>query len=257
MTTAHNRFSYERLHVHEDILQFLAGTNELATTWDNVHAVVDHLDRASESILVNLAEGCRAHALRAKQTAIDYSLGSVLECAACLDIAEAKRLITDQQLHHHKQELDTIFGKLVGLRKSWERAMVCEEEPPYGEDRNKQAFVFRHERLDAYQLAVRVVRDLASIRLMDRLPRGAFRRIDEVATGVVLNIAEGNGRFAHLDHRRFLEIANRSTTKLAVRLDVCVARGHLERGEVEAVKEVLRRVDATTAALRGRWGMGE
>ena len=32
---------------------------------------------------------------------------------------------------------------------------------------------------------------------------------------MVLNIAEGNGRYAQLDHRRFLGIANRASIRLA------------------------------------------
>lgn len=56
--------------------------------WDNYHAFVNHLSRANESILLNLAEGCRSHSRKAKNIYIDYSIGSLLESAACMDIAE-------------------------------------------------------------------------------------------------------------------------------------------------------------------------
>jgi len=34
-------------------------------------------------------------------------------------------------------------------------------------------------------------------------------------TSVVLNVAEGNGRYSELDHRRFLEVAAASAVKAA------------------------------------------
>jgi hypothetical protein len=44
---------------------------------------------------------------------------------------------------------------------------------------------------------------------------------------VVLNIAEGNGRYAELDHHRFLQIAQSAAVKGAVFLDLGVERAFL------------------------------
>jgi four helix bundle protein len=52
--------------------------------------------------------------------------------------------------------------------------------------------------------------------LSDRL----CREIDHSATSLVLNIAEGNGRYSELDHRRFLEIAASSAVKASAYLDL-------------------------------------
>ena len=165
-----------------------------------------------------------------------------------MDIAEAKSLIGSDAAHPLKGQLVPIFGKLIGLRKAWCKSSVRETGSTYGEES-----AFHHERLDVYQLALRVIRQLAAAQLVDRLSRGAFRRIDEPATSMVLNIAEGNGRFAHLDHQRFLEIANRATTKLAARLELGALRGVFEVAEKDDIKAVLVRVDAMTAALARRW----
>lgn len=248
LNMAHSLFSYEKLHVHADMLQFLHAAEEHVSAWDPVHAVVDQFERASEGFLVSMAEASRARSLGIKTAAIDCSLGSILECAGCMDIAEAKSLIGGDAAHPLKRQLVTIFGKLIGLRKTWSESCVREPGATYGHDSG-----FHHERLDVYQLALRVVRQLAAAQLVDRLSRGAFRRIDEPATSMVLNIAEGNGRFAHLDHQRFLEIANRATTKLAARLELGTLRGVFEETEKNDIKEVLVRVDAMTAALARRW----
>ena len=57
---AQSQFSYERLHVHADIQQFHTTTEEHVAAWDQVHAVVDQFNRASEGVLVSLAEASRA-----------------------------------------------------------------------------------------------------------------------------------------------------------------------------------------------------
>lgn len=244
----HCEFSFERLHVHSDLLQFLSTAEEHVLAWDPVHAVVDQFMRASEGAVVTLAEASRAHRLGSKVAAVDCSLGSVLECAACMDVAEAKSLIASENAHPLKRQLVVIFRRLVALRKSWQNSAVRETEASYGKDGG-----FHHERLDAYQLALKVVKELALAHLVDRLSRGAYRRIDEPATSIVLNIAEGNGRFAHMDHQRFLQIANRATTKLAARLEIIALQGLLEPATKDSIKAVLVRVDATTDALARTW----
>jgi four helix bundle protein len=244
----HGEFSFERLHVHSDLLRFLSTAEEHVFAWDPVQAVVDQFTRASEGAVVTLAEASRAHQLSAKEAAVDCSLGSVLECAACMDVAEAKSLITSENAHLLKRPLVVIFKRLVALRESWRNSAVRETGASYGKEGG-----FHHERLDAYQLALKVIRELALAQLVERLSRGAYRRIDEPATSMVLNIAEGNGRFAHMDHQRFLQIANRATTKLAARLEIIALQGLLEPAAKDRIKAVLVRVDATTEALARTW----
>jgi len=113
--------------------------------------------------------------------------------------------------------------------------------------------VFHHEGLKTYQLALQVNHYIASWRFVDRLPRSDFRRIDEAATSIVLNIAEGNGRFAHLDHSRFLDIANQATTKAAARLEISAIRGSVTLGEADKLVSLLVQIDNMTAKLASVW----
>jgi four helix bundle protein len=78
----------------------------------------------------------------------------------------------------------------------------------------------------------------------NQLSSKVLRRLDEAGTSVVLNIAEGNGRYAELDHHRFLEIAQSSAVKAAVYLDLSAQRGVLDTGAVASGKEIVRRVGA-------------
>ena len=76
-----------------------------------------------------------------------------------------------------------------------------------------------------------------------------FRQIDEAGTSMVLNIAEGNGRYADLDHHRFLRIAQSAAVRVAVYLDLGVQRQLLDRPSTEKPKESLRRVSAMLAGF--------
>jgi four helix bundle protein len=246
-----DRFSYQNLRVYQDLLRSISSAQEIASRWDSVHAIVDHFDRASEGALVCLAEACRTHQATSRSESIDYSLGSTLECAACFDIALCKSLCSQDDADRIKQEFRSVFRQLHALRRSWqarETGNVRDDGTEYGGN-----VVFSHERLDAYQLALQVIHSLSSFRLLDRLSRSDFRRIDEAATSIVLNIAEGNGRLSHLDHGRFIEIACRSTTKLAARIELCAVRGGVAQKEADEIIRLLVRVDQTTARLAEYW----
>ena len=74
-------------------------------------------------------------------------------------------------------------------------------------------------------------------------------------SSVVLNIAEGNGRFSDADQVRFLGTAHESAIKLAARLDLYVTQDLLPRDNVAQWKTLLQRVaDMTVAMIRSRQG---
>jgi len=71
-----------------------------------------------------------------------------------------------------------------------------------------------------------------------------FRQIDEVGTSVVLNIAEGNGRYSELDHLHFLHLAQTAAVKGAAYLDLAAARRVLDKSAAETGNEILREIGA-------------
>ena len=82
----------------------------------------------------------------------------------------------------------------------------------------------------------------SSLNGMSRLSTSAFRRLDELLTSIVLNIAEGNGRFSDADQQRFLGTSHEAAIKLAARLDLCVIQELLFKNEVEKCKILLERI---------------
>ncbi len=97
---------------------------------------------------------------------------------------------------------------LIGLRKAWLQSLMNEEPSAYQAEPSAPGFeaLFHHESLDVYRAGLDFMRWFVGLpggkELSDRL----CWEVDKSATSVVLNVAEGNGRYSELDHRRFLEI---------------------------------------------------
>ena len=244
-------FAHEKLQVYGKALDFAAKAAAWIGTWDKKHALVEHLSRASESILLNLAEAARQRGTPARLPIVDYAIGSSLECAGCLDVARIKGLLTYQDCHQEKHLLCEITKMLIGLRKAWSQS-IAREEPPVFAAKSSKAVpepVFHHEGLDVYQRALGFMEWFVSRPGAKELSNRLFRQLDEAGTSVVLNIAEGNGRYAELDHHRFLQIAQSAAVQGAVFLDLGVERALLVETEAIVGKEMLRRISAMVAGF--------
>jgi len=75
-----------------------------------------------------------------------------------------------------------------------------------------------------------------------------YRQLDKAATSLLLNIAEGNGRYSELDHRRFLDVAAASAVKSAAYLDLCEQKSSPAGMELSLGRGLLGRI---TAMLSG------
>jgi four helix bundle protein len=243
------QFPHEKLSVYQKSLDFFDGIQPHISSWSKQHAFVDHLIRAAESILFNLVEGVRLHPTEKKALTLDYAIGSALECAACLDIAVLKGLLDGPVAIEKKNELLALCKMLVGLRNSWRASRVAEDTAHYGagNDADGEAAVFHHETMDRYIVALEFYRWFIATGSGHRRPAAYEKSADTLATRMVLNIAESNGRYASLSRQTFLDTANAAAAKLAVLLDMGVRRGILDKPEIESGKGLLIRVGQMTA----------
>jgi len=108
---------------------------------------------------------------------------------------------------------------------------------------------FHHETLDVYKVGIEAATAFSSSDSVSRLPNPVFRRLDQLLTSMVLNIAEGNGRFSDADQARFLGTSHESAIKLAARLDLCVTQNLLPLNEVVGWKALLERVSVMTSSM--------
>lgn len=109
---------------------------------------------------------------------------------------------------------------------------------------------FDHERLDVYQAALDFVALCEDV--LEQLPRGRAHLVDQLSrasTSIVLNIAEGAGKYHKPDKRRFYLTAAGSATESAAVLDICVRLKLIDPELQRRGKEILHRVVAMLVKL--------
>ena len=123
-------FDHEKLKVYQSAIGFITWSTDLLIHVEARAAVKDQLDRASTSVPLNIAEGNGKFAIRDRCRFLDFARGSALECAACLDVLIAKKLLEEKAVHAGKEQLLEIVSMLVGLINSLS-ARIQEDAPSY------------------------------------------------------------------------------------------------------------------------------
>lgn len=239
-----NNMAHERLRVYHKALSFVRLVAPEVDGWPSSHSVRDQIDRAMESSVTNLAKAAWLQPSRKSIYYLECSLGSVLETAACLDVAWIYDLIDKETATSRKLILWEIASMEIGLRKVW-CSSVREEAGEYGEKLRG----FPHETLSVYQRGGQLCQVLVRSVIGSGSPDTRYaRRIGEASTSLLLNIAEGNGRFSQMDHHQFLANAEESCIKLATYLDLLAS---VEPCTIEAAKALLHEVMAMLGGMKG------
>ena len=157
-------FPHEKLEVYSQCLAFARQAAALVDHWPASASVRDQLDRASDSHVTNLARAVQVHGTTKGIYFLECSLGSVLECAACLDVGAVKHLLEDAEMRSGKEQLQSIARMEIGLRRSWSPAVHEEETAPYG---GNSGGYFAHESLHVYQRALQLFEELEENLLAD------------------------------------------------------------------------------------------
>jgi four helix bundle protein len=112
---------------------------------------------------------------------------------------------------------------------------------------------FDHEKLRAYQEALRFAAWVGPV-IENLPPRLAARdQLDRASTSAVLNLAEGNGKRSHPDRCRYLDIARGSAVECAACLDVLVVRQKLDAAAADEGKAILLAVVSLVSGLIARF----
>ncbi|MGI8481443.1 MAG: four helix bundle protein [Chthoniobacterales bacterium] len=115
------QFDHEKLEVYQLELAFTAWVTPLMAKVKQSGAtvrtaeVVNQLDRASLSALLNTAEGNGRRQAQTRARFFDDARGSAAECAACLDALVAKTLCSVEEVHEGKEMLPRIVSMLTKL----------------------------------------------------------------------------------------------------------------------------------------------
>lgn len=238
-------FGHEKLIVYQKGMRFAAVRSALLDGLHRRVAACDHLDRSAESILVNIAHASSTWSANERIICLGHANGSALECAACLDVLVAKNLLSVDDVYPGKSLLAEVVSMLIAMRKTAANR-VREEHAVY---RTKKGRLFDHEDLDVYQVGLEVVSWLETMWRVSSCTSDVRTKLDKSTTSIVLNIAEGNGRFTGKDQASFYEIAYKATVQSASLVDLATANSAAEVSRVDAGRERLRRIAAMLTAL--------
>ena len=111
-------FDHEKLEVYQESIAFVGWLSQLLEETSRLGDVKDQLDRASNSIVLNIAEGNGKYSQKDRCRFLDTAAASALECAAGLDILVAKRKLNPIQIRTGKDSLQKIVRMLMGLIRS-------------------------------------------------------------------------------------------------------------------------------------------
>lgn len=238
-------FGHEKLKVYQKGLGFAAIRSTLLDGLSRRVAACDHLDRAAESILVNIAHASSSWTPKNRIVYLGHANGSALECAACLDVLVAKSLLGPDDVRSAKELLAEIVSILITMRKVTGNR-VGEDHAEY---RTRKGNLFNHEDLDVYQAGIQLVTWLESMSRELVCSADLLSKLDKATTAIVLNIAEGNGRFTGTDQAKFFGIAYKSTVQSASLVDLATAKGLSDASRVDQGRELLRRIAAMLTSL--------
>lgn len=132
------RFDHENLQVYQYAVKFCAWVTPLLESIPSKLSAKDQLDRASTSIVLNLAEGNGKRTYPDRSRYFDIARGSGVECAACLDVLVARNAIQTELAEGGKSQLIEIVSMIGGLMARFAgEGRVEEEQSGYGEEKEK------------------------------------------------------------------------------------------------------------------------
>ncbi|MBI5424225.1 MAG: four helix bundle protein [Opitutae bacterium] len=108
-------FDHEKLRAYQEAVKFAAWCEPVLASLPAKLAARDQLDRASTSIVLNIAEGNgkRSHLDRCRY--LDIARGSAVECAACLDVLVARKTLDTTKATEGKILLHAVVSLVAGL----------------------------------------------------------------------------------------------------------------------------------------------
>jgi len=128
-------FDHEKLNVYSKTLEFVSWVIVLLERVPKSTAVYGQLDRASTSMPLNIAEGTGKFTAPDRCRYYDSARGPAVECAACLDVLVAKKILTVSEIIEGKELLRPIVSMLVGLIKSVAPGVFLKNRTSMGECR--------------------------------------------------------------------------------------------------------------------------
>ena len=125
-------FHHEKLTVYQRALEFAARSQDLIESLTKKTSTRDQLERAGDSIALNIAEGNGKFSKKDRARFFQIAHGSALESAACLDLLVARRCCAREAIVRGKAILEEIVKMLFTMLDQL-GCRIAESSSEYGE----------------------------------------------------------------------------------------------------------------------------
>jgi four helix bundle protein len=124
-------FHHEKLTVYQRSLEFAGWSQDLIDSLSKKTSTRDHLERAGDSIALNIAEGNGKFSKKDRARFFQIAHGSALESAACLDLLVARRCCVCNAIGRGKSILEEIVRMLFAMLDQL-GCRIAEDSSEYG-----------------------------------------------------------------------------------------------------------------------------
>jgi four helix bundle protein len=125
-------FHHEKLIVYQRALEFAGWSQDLIDSLTKKTSTRDHLERAGDSIALNIAEGNGKFSQKDRARFFQIAHGSALESAACLDLLVVRRCCRRDATTKGKATLEEIVKMLFTMLDQL-GCRIAEDFAQYGE----------------------------------------------------------------------------------------------------------------------------
>ena len=131
-STETGRFEFQKWPVYQEAKVFAVIAQKfcLKLPKSGTHSLGEQFRRASQSIVLNIAEGSARTTARDKINFLRIAKGSVFECAAISDLAVDFKLLDPEEHGDYQSKLANIGRMLSGMIRYWEK--TPERKPSAG-----------------------------------------------------------------------------------------------------------------------------
>jgi four helix bundle protein len=133
-------FHHEKLTVYQRALQFATWSQDLIESLTKRTSTRDHLERAGDSVALNIAEGNGKFSRKDRGRFLQIAHGSALESAACLDLLVARRCCPAEAIVKGKAILEEIVKMLFKMLDQL-GCRIAEDSAEYGEKSEEEVEV--------------------------------------------------------------------------------------------------------------------